>query len=858
MRIFGKLMSAFSVVALVCALVGAVGWYGISRVDQAMDEISTLRLPSVEALGQILENQALIKAEERTMLIPNLTHSDRARSVTQQQLFREKAQEAFAFYDALPKSAHEQELWNAFSNAWEQWARQNRSVIDSILLVKNENVVALQSQLVARKLDHVLWVGRMEAAIHSGTPFAGEQDPTRCALGRWLADFHTEHEDLRDSLQALQAPHEKLHQLGRRINELISAGNAPEARVLFAQQVKPTLKAMEEEFDMAQIILDADIELLNNAVRVAFGSAQESFVQASTLLTELVALSRTLAEQSQSSADAAVVTGNRTAAAAVLLGAMLALCFGWLISHDISSPLASAALMIDDMRRGHLGQRLQIKRRDEIGRMADAMDQFADSLQNEVIAGLEKLARGDLNISVQLADEEDSLRQALAKLGQDLKQLIGAIRQAGDQITSGSAQVAESSQTLSQGATEQASSLQQISASMNQIASQTDQSAEHARLASQLARQAREAADHGNQEMQEMMHAMRAISESGHSISRIIKAIDEIAFQTNLLALNAAVEAARAGQHGKGFAVVAEEVRNLAARSAKAAQETSALIEQAVERSNRGGQIAHRTADALGEITSGIHRVADLVDEISAASHEQAQGIGQITLGLSQIDQATQQTTACAEESAAAAEELSSQAKLLHAQLKRFNLGAAGPGPRPQIQQRPPVHPPVPHWPVAPPQPQRSEQRHLAPPSESISQGHVLIAWDEALSVNIGVVDRQHQRLVEMVNQLYKAMKTGQGNTLMGSIFLDLIDYTAQHFATEEKFMQAKNYPEFESHKQEHDELVKRVIELKARFEKGEKVFSSDVFNFLKGWLINHIQGTDKKFGPYLNQHGIY
>ncbi len=134
----------------------------------------------------------------------------------------------------------------------------------------------------------------------------------------------------------------------------------------------------------------------------------------------------------------------------------------------------------------------------------------------------------------------------------------------------------------------------------------------------------------------------------------------------------------------------------------------------------------------------------------------------------------------------------------------------------------------------------------------------MLIAWDDALGVNIGIVDKQHKKLVEMVNQLYKAMKTGQGNSMMGAIFLDLIDYTANHFATEEKFMQAKNYPGFEEHKKEHENLVARVLELKSKFEKGEKVFSSDVFNFLKGWLINHIQGTDQKYGPYLNQHGIY
>ena len=237
------------------------------------------------------------------------------------------------------------------------------------------------------------------------------------------------------------------------------------------------------------------------------------------------------------------------------------------------------------------------------------------------------------------------------------------------------ANVAATSQDLAAGASESAASLEETSASLEEVSSMIKRTSDNAQSARQLAGEARAAADHGATDMQYMSKAMAEIKASSDNIAKIIKTIDEIAFQTNLLALNAAVEAARAGEAGAGFAVVADEVRSLAQRSALAAKETAAKIEDSIQKSNRGVQISDKVNVGLNEIVTRTRQMDELINEIASATSEQSQGIIQINAAIGQFDHVTQNTAANSNTIAHAAQQLRLQASSLDTGIK--NLLAA-------------------------------------------------------------------------------------------------------------------------------------------------------------------------------------
>ena len=295
---------------------------------------------------------------------------------------------------------------------------------------------------------------------------------------------------------------------------------------------------------------------------------------------------------------------------------------------------------------------------------------------HQAVQATQAIAAGDLTVELDDRgdDEIAELLHALKAMAHSLESTVGRIQQAAETIHVASSEISTGNADLSQRTEQQAGNLQMTAGSMHQLTETVTQNTQASHQASDMAASASEVARRGGDVVEQVVSTMEGIHESSSRIGDITNVIDGIAFQTNILALNAAVEAARAGEQGRGFAVVAGEVRALAQRSAEAAKEIKALIQDSVARVDSGSQLVSDAGRTMKDVVGAVERVNHIIREISAATEEQARGLRQINQAVGQLDTMTQQNAAMVEQSAAAADSLKSQAQSLAAVINTFRV----------------------------------------------------------------------------------------------------------------------------------------------------------------------------------------
>lgn len=342
-------------------------------------------------------------------------------------------------------------------------------------------------------------------------------------------------------------------------------------------------------------------------------------------------------------------------------------------------PIGGIVTAADRLSAGDFDVTLNTDSNDEIGQLAKSFQTTISVLSgiiSDLNRGMAEMASGNFDIrpAVEYPGELEGIKTAIQTFIHKISDTLTRINNASEQVAGSSEQIASGAQALTEGATDQASSIEELQATVTDVSGEVDKNAKNSQAANEMASAVGAEIDESNSQMQEMVNAMNTIAETSGQINNIISTINDIASQTNLLALNASIEAARAGEMGKGFAVVASEVGNLAAQSAEAAKNSTALIMDAIRAVENGRHMADATAEKLKISAGKTQELVEDINQITEASVRQAGALDQITQAVEQIASVVEENTAMAQESAASSEEMSTQAQLLKDLVGQFSL----------------------------------------------------------------------------------------------------------------------------------------------------------------------------------------
>ncbi len=496
-----------------------------------------------------------------------------------------------------------------------------------------------------------------------------------------------------------------------------------------------------------------------------------------------------------------------------------------LMNRIVLRPLQQSLDFADTVSRGDFTRLLEIDRKDEIGFLVEAFNKIVKSFNQVFI----RISSNIVGLS-STSNELNSISQQMLKSSENSADNAQSVAGATEAMSATMNSVAAAGEEASVNIHSLSDVASQLNDTIGDIARNTKRAGTIVDKAVDLVASSSEKVD--------------ALGLAAESIGEVTEVISTVSEKTDLLALNATIEAARAGEAGKGFAVVANEIKTLANQTADSTQEIRQKINDIQNSTDSTVAEIKQITDVIAEVNDIVSSISSAVDEQARSTGEIAENVGQAALGIDEVARNVAQSSTAATEIAGDIGQVSQAAGDFAANSSQINsnaedLSQIANGLRDMLAMF-----------------RTSAQLEDAVETETGGAGgrtvEPLMIWQDGYSIHMDEIDRQHRRLVELINELHAGMKKGENRESLGKTFDSLVEYTARHFGYEEKLFTQYGYPEYQAHKTAHEKLVEKVLDFKTRFENNEAFVSMELMAFLKDWLVKHIQGTDKKYAPFL------